>query len=72
MNTNYHQNNDYYFQKRNHTQEKIDYTEQELTGSSSTNIIYQNTSSKIKLPKDLENPTLFRKSKMERFLNTRP
>ena len=50
--SNYYQNNYNNLQNPDNVQEKIDYTEQELKGSSSTNNIYQNASNKIQLPKE--------------------
>ena len=56
LESNYYQNNDYYlqnyFEKRNHSKEIIDYSEQKLTGSSSLNNIYHHSSNEIQLPKE--------------------
>ena len=53
---NYNQNNHDNFKNSDNFQEIIDYTEQELKGTSSTNNIYQNASNnypkKIQLPKE--------------------
>ena len=62
--SNFYKNNHDNFQNHDNIQELIDYTEQELKGSSSTNNIYQNASNKIQLTKEktwtiplfLENP----------------
>ena len=50
--SNYYQNNQDSFQNPDNIQELINYTEQELKGSSSTNNIYQNASNKVQLPKE--------------------
>ena len=50
--SNYYQNNNIYFQNSDNTQNINDYTDQALTGSSSTNNKYQNTTNKVQLPKE--------------------
>ena len=52
LESNYYQNNYNNLQNPDNVQEKIDYTEQKLKGSSSSNNIYQNESNKTQQPRE--------------------